>query len=207
MLKKGLLVLILAALVAGGAFAFDMSAGGGAVLGYNFGGGLEEKGILPERTEFPSFSIGAFGFIDLTYIEASVGFLYNPGDMKVTIPGFGSASVDFNTTSLFFSLLGKYPIDLGFLTVFPAAGIEYQLVLSAKMAGINANDAGDLSALWFRLGGGLDFSLGGGMYIRGTALYGLRLNNKFEKDIAQLFDENRKMGHGIQIRAAIGFNF
>ncbi|MCL2721818.1 MAG: hypothetical protein FWD47_10840 [Treponema sp.] len=137
-MKKGLLILILAALVAGGAFAIDMSAGGGLDLGLGFAKDVDTM-----------ITIGAYGFFDATYAEASVGFGYMLGD--------------YSGLAFSIGVLGKFPIEISReITVFPAAGITLSVPeFDFDYKSINLN-----------IGGGLDYSLSRSMYIRGMLLYG-----------------------------------
>jgi hypothetical protein len=75
-------------------------------------------------------------------------------------------------------------------------------------------DAGDFSALWFKFGGGVDYLLTPQIYLRFEALYGLRLPNKAENDLVDLFDDmgassdaKSLLGHGLTIKAAVGYRF
>jgi len=222
MAKRGLFILILAVLVAGGVFA-EMSAGVGLTLGMNLAGVGEAKaGVYTEKIYpmMPSiFNIGAFGFFDATYVETSVSFFF----------GFGEATYvgetkDVMITNLSIGLLGKFPFDIGNgMTIFPAFGVEYQIVLGVSQddndffKDIFRYNAIDMSAFWIRFGGGLDYKLGGSIFLRGTALYGIRFNNKMESDIDILWKRdiedrddasyNAGLKHGFVIRAAIGFSF
>ncbi|MCL2802225.1 MAG: hypothetical protein FWD28_10755 [Treponema sp.] len=206
MKKKLLLVLVLAALVAGGAFAFDISAGGGVSISNQFGGGV---GVGNFKEEFPWFGFGVFGYFDATYVEASLGLTFAFG--KINDDLFYDVSIDTNYTILNLSILGKYPISLGDgMTVFPAAGIDYQMVLSMSSNGVSWTDANEyMSALWFKFGVGLDYDLDDSMYLRFLGLYGLRLQNKYESEtISALFNiPNYNMGHGFTLKAAVGFRF
>jgi hypothetical protein len=81
------------------------------------------------------------------------------------------------------------------------------------MDGVDVEDPGDLNALWFKFGGGLDYSFSDRVYLRGEALYGLRLSNKFEDDLVDYLkyegatSVDTLLGHGIEIKAAIGYRF
>ncbi|MDR1986516.1 MAG: hypothetical protein LBP88_06035 [Treponema sp.] len=70
---------------------------------------------------------------------------------------------------------------------------------------------GDFSALWFKLGGGLDFSFTDHIYLRGDLLYGLRLANTFENDmvdsIGSAADPKTLLGHGLEVKIAVGYRF
>jgi hypothetical protein len=104
-------------------------------------------------------------------------------------------------------------------------GVTYRVILSAKnedgeeepnpIPGRQGDDlAGDLSALWFRFGGGVDFSFTDKIYLRGEVLYGLRLANKFENDLVDFYDKSAMkvdvkplLGHGLEAKVAVGVWF
>jgi hypothetical protein len=244
MAKKVLLVMVLAAIVAGGAFAVDfkISAGVGGFVGGDFGGGAELTanmlGIkIIEAYKTSYFGGGGYGFFDLTFAELSVGYFYGSGQIKSELSATGipipstSSAIDYYISSLTFGLLGKLPIAISDkLIFFPALGIDYQMVLSLTDEDGNSaknwfgqDAAGDFSALWFKAGAGIDFFFTDSIYLRFTALYGIRLTNQFEKDTeAQLNVEaallkamgldistetKTLLGHGLTAKLAIGFCF
>jgi opacity protein-like surface antigen len=206
-MKKVLQVMVLAAIVAGGAFAIDMSAGGGVFYAGGFGGGIN-IGIANVNVTMPYNAFGVYGFFDATYVEVSASLGFGSGDSKSNSPYFSSSSYSF--TGLSFGLLGKYPININDkITLFPAAGIEYQAVLSLKVDGEKLDDAGDLSHLWFKFGGGLDYNLTDSLYLRGTLLYGIRTASKYEKEIVDLYSgfASTNLGHGPTLKVAVGYKF
>jgi len=233
-MKKGLLVLVLAILVSTGAFA-QMSAGAGLFFANDFGGGgiisesIPPFGTLELTMEMPNAGFGTFGFFDLTYAEVTIGFYSGKGDMtmRLKIPGVGEMSEkigEISFTGVNFGLLGKYPISVGnAVTLFPLLGIEYQRVVSGEIIEggytfrLSSKEAADFSTLWFKAGAGMDYSLTDMMYLRFSFLYGLRLANKLEKELVEMFAEDfedipgvsvdTRLGHGLTIKAAIGFKF
>jgi len=205
-MKRIVLVLVLAVIAAGGAFA-QMSAGGGFVYSGNYTSGLYVSPPVNAEIKMPSNAFGAYGFFDAKYVEASVGLLF--GTKKISIPGLGSMNID--TKSLNLGLLGKYPFTLGEkIVLFPALGIEYDYVFSAKMGDLSASDASDLSDFWIRFGGGLDFNLTEKLFLRGTLLFGIDLGSKAEKDLADSFkpfNVEQNIGFGTKIQVAVGYKF
>jgi hypothetical protein len=181
-MKKGISVLILAALVATGAFAqIAMSAGGGGY--FDFGLPLEEgadENIL---------TFGAFGFFDATYAEVDIAFGYGIQD-KLSLMG------------LEFSLLGKYPFEVGPVTVFPLLGIAYNRILSASFDGSSADNPGELSYLGFQFGGGVDYPLSGALYLRGELLWNLNLIPFDDSDSDDTFSS-----HGPRLKVGVGYSF
>ena len=114
-----------------------------------------------------------------------------------------------------FGILGKYPFNFGKVTAFPLLGVEYRLALSVKDEnGKRVDDypglsSGDFSAFWFQFGGGLDYALTDALYLRGSALYGIRLANKFEENtIDDVYDlPKTRLGHGPAVTVALGCKF
>ena len=221
MAKKRVLVLVLAMVgIAGGVFAlpeFKLSAGGGGYFTNDFGGGVE-TGDPKVSYKTPYAGGGGFVFFDATYAEVDVGFFGGGGKFKME-SGSSTTEVDTSYMGLDIGLLAKYPFALGEkFTLSPLLGITYRFMLSAKMDGTNyqnsdGDDApGDFSALWIRLGGGLDYSLTSNLFLRGQALYGLRLENGYEYDhtganASATNGGSRLLGHGLEVRIAAGYRF
>jgi hypothetical protein len=222
-MKKLLLLSVLAAVTAGGAFAlpeFKLSAGAGGYFTSDFGGGLEMSGGGQSMSiKTPYAGGGGFAFFDATYAELSLGLFGGGGTFKMEGGGQSQES-DMSFTGLDIGLLGKYPITIGEkISVFPLLGITYRVVLSAKdedgdqYQNSDGDDApGDFSALWFKLGGGLDFSFTDHIYLRGGLLYGLRLANTFENDMVDAYDSQGAdtktlLGHGLEVKIAVGYRF
>ncbi|MDR1148219.1 MAG: outer membrane beta-barrel protein [Spirochaetaceae bacterium] len=216
MAKKSLAVFIIAALAASGIFAqeqeqpkgFSLSAGAGALIGGDFGGGVKATG---SEFKTPYFGGGGFLFFDATYAELSFGILGGGGKWG------GDDTENATITNLNIGLLGKYPFAINEkLSVFPLLGIDYQITVSAKIDGEeykhDGDDSpGDFSALWFKLGGGLDYDITSNLYLRGELLYGLRLANKAENDmkdgIPDGADPKTRLGHGLNVKIAVGYKF
>jgi opacity protein-like surface antigen len=230
MAKKSLVVFIIAALAASGLFAQEreqgqpksfISAGAGALIGGDFGGGVEfSGGGSVYKLETPYFGGGGFLFFDATYAELSFGILAGGG--KIKVPDMMGGDTDSTITNLNIGLLGKYPFAINEkLSVFPLLGIDYQITVSRKIDGdeyernIDGSDGKpvDFSALWFKLGGGLDYDITSNVYLRGEALYGLRLANKMENDLKDAFDDmgasdsKTRLGHGLTVKLAVGYRF
>jgi hypothetical protein len=124
--------------------------------------------------------------------------------------------VDTSFMGLDIGVLGKYPFAVSEkLSVFPLLGITYRVMLSAKMDGEDYEGfgpdgdggPGDFSALWFKFGGGLDYSFTEKVYLRGSLLYGIRLANKMENDMKDDWDADPLLGHGLEVKIAVGYKF
>ncbi|GHV84923.1 hypothetical protein AGMMS50230_05310 [Spirochaetia bacterium] len=216
-MKKALIVVLFAAMIASAAFAappaLKMSAGGGVLFAGDLGGGMKIGSTDAYKT--PWFGPGAFAFFDATYAEVGVDFIYGFGTMSPT----GGSDEKYKIMNLGFSLLGKYPFTFGKITAFPLLGIEYRFAVSAKDKngdnfdkGGNGPKAADFSALWIQIGGGVDYPITKQLYVRGELLYGIRLQNKAEKDSVDEAkrdgdDAKRRWGHGPTIKIGVGYKF
>jgi opacity protein-like surface antigen len=226
MKKKIFLGVALAAFVAGGAFALPelkFSAGAGGYFTSDFGGGYEVsyKGETMFSMKTPYFGGGGFAFFDATFAELSLGVFAGGGTVTGESGGAEIPETDVSCVGLDIGLLGKYPFALSDkLTVFPLLGITYRAMLSAKTENEDgdveeADNPEDSSALWFKFGGGLDFSFTDKLYLHSGLLYGLRLANTFENDLVDSSDKQSNgaadtktlLGHGLEIKLAVGYRF
>ena len=219
MKKRIFLALLVVTLAAGGAFA-QVSFGIGGFVGGDFGGGVEMSASAGGITakggiKMPYFGGGGYVFLDAQFVELTFGLYGGKMDYKGYTEVNGTYNetnaVTFSISNFNIGLFGKIPTDLGALTVFPMLGIDYAMTTALKDEnGNEANDAGDLSALWIKAGGGLDLGLGGNLFLRAEALYGIRFANKIENDLKDGMtvpgaDTRTRLGHGLDIKLAIGF--
>jgi len=223
MKKKVLLSLVLLTMVTASAvFAqgISLAAGGGALLDWSGNNGykMEFRGESL-YSGLDNLSFGGFGFFDATYAEADVSFAYGLISHTVKgqilgITGSGTANIA-SALQLGFSLLGKYPINLGGFDIFPLLGVNYNVVLSAwDKNGNTEKDGSDLSQLGFLAGAGLDFPFSGGLFLRAEALFQLRLASKFMHDIVEDFkplpsglSADATLGVGPRIKVGVGYKF
>jgi len=232
-MKRILMVLLIAVLVAGAAFAapeFKMSAGAGFLYGGDFGGGFKYTQSGKETTlNAANSGTGLYGFFDATYVEVAISFLDFYGPITSTRDGktvgfyqaYGVVPIggDWQYSMLGIGLLGKYPIKASdLITIFPAIGIDYRAVSSITNGAwkVPDSDRKSFDSLWVLGGLGLDFNLPIEklpIYIRLEALYGIRLNGieeKWEKDakaISSITKTESLLGHGLTAKVAVGFKF
>jgi len=203
--------------------------------GWSFDWDNPGTGFTETRTvRTPNSGFGGHIFVDAFYAAISVGFFStngrwedvnsnnNPANTQIT----GSA-LDQNMGALTtFSgaeatLMGKYPIEITpRVTVFPLLALSYKAVLTANTvweegrsnAGVYSythqvhQNPSDFSALWFKLGLGMDFGLNeaNSTFIRGTISYGARLRNDFERQAINDGASGR-LGHGVDVALSLGF--
>jgi opacity protein-like surface antigen len=146
---------------------------------------------------------GGLLFFDATYAEIGIGI---GGDTST------HKDNEFSTTILALSLLGKYPIALKSFTVYPALGIEGDIIIGAMYDG-KAVDPDYLDYLQeygnsfsFKVGGGLDFPIKDKLYLRSQLLWAFRLPTKGESD--QFADKvTYNLGHGPTLKIGLGYKF
>jgi hypothetical protein len=199
-----------------------ISAGAGLLLGGEFHTRKidyydDYAGYPPQFVEINTFDIGAFGFLDATYVEATfsgyLGSQKTPSDTPISM-------VHLNV-----GILGKYPFQVDKMKLFPLLGIDYAILMSSKTDGEKAT--GDLSrnnAIWIKAGGGFDYPLSQHVFLRGEILWGIKLKSKNEKEHDKVFlgewdNETQEivpvdeMGtfsyftHGPTIKIGIGYAF
>ena len=218
MAKKSLAVLVFTALVAGGAFAIDMSAG----LGGNFAVNFDSFKFEYDGEKFDmsrTMTGGGFSaFFDATFVEANIGMLFGGTKLKYDGESFDDASESLSYLTL--GLFGKYPFNLGAMSLFPLLGVQFDIGLSAKDndgKAINFEDWEDTSKadymnrIWIKLGVGADFNLSNRLYLRPSFLYGINFGSKYDRDMKKdTKDEGGKASsfhHGLDLRVALGFKF
>jgi opacity protein-like surface antigen len=234
-MKKILCLLGIACALARAASAFELppfslSAGGGLVQAFEPGGGGEwdvSGKTYDLKTSW--MAGGAFGLFDAVYAEISLGFIAGSLTTQYDRSAFQNLRDEDSgfIMALSAGILGKFPFAVSdTVTVFPLAGIEFLPVLSAKdskwddildpvtsTASRRGNvSAGDLSSLDVRFGGGVDFHISGGLFLRGEILYGVRLATKFEDDVKDYMGRwaagaGARTGHGGSIRLAALWRF
>jgi len=232
MAKKGLLVLALAAFVAGGAFAqlqvppLQFSAGGGFVFdGGRVGGTSFNESGFSVSQHINHIGFGGFVFLDATFAELTIAFMGGPAPFTMEMGYDGvtiSETLSGSFTALDFSLVGKFPFALGGgnITVFPMLGIGYNVVLSSNdedgndmFEGNDEFSATDLSTFRITLGGGADFDINQNLFFRATVLGYYRFAPSLFRDLVA--DEMRRYGisanyhggFGATVRFAVGFRF
>jgi len=202
--KKLVLLLLMAILLAGGAFAqnFRLSAGGGVILGPSF---AEWKGS-DSSTKYSGFDFGINAFFDATYAEVNLGLLFNTSKSDI------DSARNEDSIYLTLGLLGKYPFSLNYkLALFPFIGIEYNIGLGSKYDG-EATEFDDFSmadymnCLSLSFGAGVDFSLTNALYLRGEIGFAIVFNTKVENGYADALDETIFKGR-IPIKLAAGYRF
>jgi len=196
MTKKGLLILILAALVAGGAFALNLSVGLGGDFTTSFGalsGGKMEQGTIEG---------GFYAFFDWLYVEVDAGLQ------------FGSLEIgkEIDVTYLTLATYAKWPIKLGQgFTLSPMFGVQVDIGLSAEGEDapvISSNLAHFLNRAWLKVGASADINLSDRLFLRPACFYGINFATQYLWDQeGDSFPFIIPFYHGLDIRVAVGFRF
>jgi len=212
MQKKVVLALLMAALLAGGAFAegSSLSAGAGTLFDFSVNNGVKSGG---DYLGVQTLTLGFFGFFDATYAEADISFAY--GRLKGVANGKGASYtatesesfLDSRVMQLGITLLGKYPFEVGDFTLFPLLGFNYNMILSHTVAGRRDPEPGRWSQLGLLVGAGGDFDLTDNLYLRGEGLFHLRFPPTVWKDMAAYMGGSATLGMGPRMKLAVGYRF
>ncbi|GHV87908.1 hypothetical protein AGMMS50267_02680 [Spirochaetia bacterium] len=233
---------------------FSFSAGGGGLMGYTFtrytleaNGSLDPiiPGNINSTQTMDRVNYGGFLFFDATYGVAAVSLRGGKNSyeekLKQKLAGGSWFSISDDTgtgteTALGLSLLGKYPFRVTEkITLFPLAGVEYQIALTEKRQpkgdAVHDRTKGDLPAdqdqdgnsyplsawntLTIDLGAGLDCQIKGPLFLRNELLFSFRLQTPYEtgaKDMTahQFHASNIKLGGltgGPTLRISLGYRF
>jgi hypothetical protein len=215
-MKKLLMGLMFCVLVTGSIFAqkeTNLSAGLGLYISNDLGGGIEAK-VYGEKAGtmiMPVSGKGAFGYISTDYVEISMGIFTASGDWEVYEIGEGKNIYKMSGTGLNGSVFFKYPFEVSKkLTIYPLIGIDYKMLISMTIEKEKIKKPGDYNSLWGKFGGGFDFSVNKKVFIKGELLGGIRMKNKFEKDLIEKFETagatvTDKYKLGFDIKVAFGY--
>ena len=236
----------LAAFVAGGVFAQmpQMSIGAGYIHSAGSVGGMStSEGSANYALNGRGVQNGGFLFFDATYAELAIGLMNtsayekevgnvrfgNDGIPVVFSDDFTSVEYQGSGLAMDISLLGRYPVPVGKMTISPLLGVGYNMVLSTKgpdgkavewdkmgkHANGDARKASDLSTFRIQLGAGADFDVTDQIYIRTQGLaqyrfaakaYGKKANTP-ETASASDPDMKFKGGFGGSFTVAVGYKF
>ena len=187
------------------------SVGAGVFFANDAGGGL--KWNNSEELAMPYFGGGAYLYLDFVYAEFLAGFSGGGGKWKSADASYRYYLPDMRRTYMNIGAFVKYPIGTEKVKIFPLTGIEYEVSISAELNGNSnvhllhyPNDT-DLSALWFKLGGGIDIGVSESAYLRTELLYGWRTANTYELDSRTVINNYRaktRPGSGFTFKTGIG---
>jgi opacity protein-like surface antigen len=186
---------------------FDISVGGGTFLDWGLlGNGMNTtQGDDTFYSRMQNMRFGGYAFLDVTYAEIDVSFAYGMLSTYTRLnKGDKTAGPDSSVLQLGFTLLGKYPVNLGSITVFPLAGIHYNMALSSdpkvypyeetvlkddgKTEKIE-HKISEMNQFSILVGGGLDYNINKNLYIRFSLLGQLRFASKEMSDVVSALND------------------
>jgi hypothetical protein len=204
-----------------GSKPFRVSIGGGGFVAGNFSTWSVDKDIPGSlyRYNTSNLNIGPFIFVDLKYLELTVGLplgWVNADDTMSADPNFPAQTLGLRGSAYL-----KLPLTVSpMFTLFPLLGADYDLCFLARKdddrdakfpisdSNQDAKAIDALNTMWFKAGIGMDTHFTDHLFLRTELLYGLRLPNKMEeylKDTRQ--DVNSMLGHGGDFKIAVGYRF
>jgi len=124
-------------------------------------------------------------------------------------------------TALKIGIFGKYPFQLGgAVSVFPMLGLDIMLPLGGKIGGedipsgeVKSEFDKAFTQVWVKLGIGADIFATDHVFIRPEFMYGIRFNTENETKMIGKWESgsgkiaSSVLGHGLDIRVAVGYRF
>ena len=245
-MKKIISILIISAMITTSLLAFDFSIGAGQIFEQSFRNGSWVEGSLPliinEEGDyimvdvkmyegFKKTSNGGFLFfdtkyamLDISYARAYISAVWKDAPLVFgALPTEDGAGLVGKMDHLSFSLLGKYPMDMGVFTVFPLLGVNYNYILAFNdLIGDDYfqdhpdYEAVDMSQFGILGGLGADYDLTDTWFLRGQALFNLRFPSKLANDTADEVEAlpppfdlsaDNTLGMGYRLSLGLGYRF
>ena len=211
-MKKLIFVFLLAALIATPLVALDLSAGGDLSLAHEWNT-VKAKAKAKETTSMNLLGINAF--FDAEYVRAALGVNFSVGgytNKHTTSNGDSHAftASKYSFTNLRISVLGKYPFTIAnIIKIYPLAGMEFDLNISAKDDGEDAKQGmsdeqkNDFNHYYLVLGAGADITIVKNFFISPKATFGfdLRKNSNAKNN------PNLKGGHTMKLEFGVGVGY
>lgn len=234
MKKYVIMTLCLLLGTAASAADFSMSLGGGFEFFGNWTTADTEGELDPVKypaifiesdQEIADLNYGGFLFFDAAYAELFISVCGGSTKLNATNyldAGYGpiapQKSYSKTTSSMNIGILGKYPFVLNKFTLYPLAGVSYQIFFSGDYGDEYTNEAkvktkaSDFNTLWFHVGGGVNYELPKSLYVKFEALYGFKLiatkyDTRSDDFVDSVQDGKRTSGwvNGFTARIGIGY--
>jgi outer membrane protein W len=217
-MKKIISALVLCVLVAGGSYAIGF---GGGLL-FDFSGNNGVQGDVEGSDYYYGIrntSFGGYAFFDFTYVEAGLYYAYGSITDVYEVDGYKDSEKLGSVGQFGFNVIGKFPIELDTVTIFPMLGVSYNMVLSFKYTDGEEDPSPDELNQFGILGGmGVDFGLTDNVFLRLNGLLHFRFTSKYQKYLKSLvtyllsregYDSNLSttIGMGFRFNVAIGYKF
>lgn len=212
-MKKLITAVFIAFFAAVSSFAIDLSAGGMFDITPTFDVYSDKKNSSSTTMTKSQIMLGFKGFFDAEYVTVLAGIDGTVGKLKFKLvskaPGFDRTvdqESDVSVTYFNIGVLGKYPFKLGIAKLYPLAGFDFDIPLTAKAEGTAMPKeiiAQELHRYWFDLGFGADVFVAGKLFIRPQAVFGVQMNQaESMKNIAKMTKAS-----GGTVFVARGFKF
>ena len=241
-MKKIISTLIICAIVTTTLFAFDFSIGVGRLFEESFRNGSWIEGSITypvgedefrtiDTKVYEGFRKSSNGFfvffdtkyavLDVSYASSYVSAVWEGVPMVFGLfPTEDGKVLAGKMEHLNFSLLGKYPIDMGLFNVFPLLGVNYNYVFgfddiwgNEYLKDVKEHETADLSQFGILGGLGADYNLTDTLFLRGQALFNLRFPSKMANDAADQVEKNTEwsanntLGTAYKLSLGIGYRF
>ena len=185
-MKKLITAVFIAFFAAVSSFAIDLSAGGLFDITPTFDVLSAKENEARVTMTASQIMLGFKGFFDAQYVTVLAGIDGTVGKQKTKrvtkAPGFDQTREwegDVSVTYFNIGVLGKYPFKLGIAKLYPLAGFDFDIPLTAKSEGTAIPKeiiAQELHRYWFDLGFGADVFVAGKLFIRPQAVFGVQMN-------------------------------
>jgi hypothetical protein len=181
---------------------------------YGYSYNTPRAAIMIENSMHLNHGFGIGAFFDATYLEVGMDFIF--GSFEQYAGAFAVTSTQFG-----FTILGKFPVAAGPVTVFPLAGIDYQIFLSGEAEGLTIKrddmsdyypDMEDLyDAFSLVVGAGLDYNISAKLYLRGEVLCNFKMESESDKALKKLAREDdvsfSLFTFGPRVSIGVGYKF
>ena len=215
-MKKLITAVFITFFAAVSSFAIDLSAGGLFDITPTFDVLSAKENEARVTMTASQIMLGFKGFFDAQYVTVLAGIDGTVGKQKTKLvikdPGFDQTYEGEGDSSVIYfniGVLGKYPFKLGIAKLYPLAGFDFDIPLTAKGKTIDGDPiskeyiADNLHRYWFDLGFGADVFVAGKLFIRPQAVFGVQMNQaKYLKD-----EEKSIKDSGGTVLVARGFKF
>jgi hypothetical protein len=189
----------------------------------SLGNGKITKNAASRRSQQLQNINGGVGlFVDITYAEIYAGATYGllnyvnkPASItsKGIVPGPVTRDIRGTGLQFGFSILGKYPIEIGSITFFPLLGFNYNTFMYAwdKRGEPIDDPVKTFTQYGIQAGAGFDYDITSRIYFRLEGLLQIRFVNQniFEKFNMRGIENSGKVnlfpGIGPVIKAGVGF--
>ena len=179
----------------------------GAIAGYDLQFFTE---VQPPTREILTQVVEGGIFVDQTYVRLDISYAFTPAKpLSVKTDGIESAPSrpdDFWKMQLVqASVMGKFPIPVGTITVWPSLGLLFSACMYLDHDGDGDNDVATYDALadFYLIGGvGVDVPIAAGFFLTAGAFVDWNLTPKVDEDFTASYtwwDVKVKVGAGFRL--------